>query len=153
MLTRVKVMRRKFFLFATFFLMGIVSIVHAQNSNLTICRPESHGFVNVIPCLITVKNIDGEKFYLGATINQDGKLKESNRIAGGEKIVLSLPEGIYIIQVITSVSMQEKYTTNSKNIDWVSNKWIFDTKNENTVLYIKPGIMEDGYNGTWIIYE
>ncbi len=156
-------MRGKVFLLSAFLLLRIVSIAQAQNSNLTINRPESNGLMNSIPCIVYIKNINNQEFCLGILIDlegseqnqtvHDGKFKNLNYMFGGDKIVMSLPEGIYEIQAMTPVSMQENYLENCYGIEWVSNIWIYDTQKKNTVLYIKPGSSVEGYNGTWIIYE
>lgn len=152
MLRRFNSMGRKFFSLTTIFLLEIFSIVHAQDSKLTICRPECNGFMNAIPCRIIIKDIEGKQFYLGVAINEEGIIKDYNYMVGGDKIVLSLSDGIYTIQFTTPVSMQENYLSNCEK-DWFSNEWIYDTKNGDSVIYIKPGITEYGYNGSWVIYE
>ena len=155
----------------------VVSMLCAARSlaALEIYRPENHGALNTIPCLIRVTDEDGADasdrirhisynwYYEMPLPNWSRQPKMLNRyfngcFTGGVVVHLLMQPGRYLISVTTPVEKQQDYVIAERHSDaavpraWVSNTFLYDTAHRPNVVFVSPTANDNGFfNGGWHI--
>ena len=146
---------------------------------LEIYRPENHGALNAIPCLVRVTDLDGNDasarithisynwYYELPLPNWSQQPKTLHRyfngcFTGGAVVHLLMQPGTYLISVYTPQSLQQDYAPAENHADaaatadaaaprdWTSNTFRYDTAHQPRVIFVSPTANDNGFfNGGW----
>ena len=134
--------------------------LHHNPWELIIYRPQNTEQINDIRCWLKIENMSGEDVTYSAVkatyewvsvpkvVN---KYQKTYWLSGGVAMHLNIKPGRYKITFSTPSDKQWPYPSSNRE-EWKSNEFIYDTKNPAKVIFVYPGMNENGfYDGTWII--
>lgn len=127
---------------------------------LIIYRPQNTEVINDIRCWLKIEDMDGNDVTFSAAwatyewvsvpkvVN---KYERSYWLSGGVAMHLNIKPGRYKMTVSTPSDRQWPYPSENRD-EWKSNEFIYDTENPAKVIFVYPGMNENGfYDGRWII--
>lgn len=129
---------------------------------LIIYRPENTEHINDIRCWLKIEDMDGNDVtYTAASATYEwvsipnvvNRYEKTYWLSGGVAMHLVLKAGRYRMKVYTPSEKQWPYPSENRD-EWKSNEFVYDTENPAKVIFVYPGMNENGfYDGSWILSE
>ncbi|MCQ2596428.1 MAG: hypothetical protein MJ181_01145 [Treponema sp.] len=127
---------------------------------LIIYRPQNTEHINDIRCWLRIEDMDGNDVTCSAAKatyewvsipDVVNKYQKSYWLSGGVAMHLNIKAGRYKMTVYTPSDKQWPYPSENRE-EWKSNEFIYDTENPAKVIFVYPGMNENGfYDGRWIL--
>lgn len=144
------------------FLLRLMPISACEKEiSLKLYRPENHGIMNTIPCIINIVDEKNLPILGGTVTNLDGEVVKqktsvgNSYLIGGDSFSIKLPAGIYNILLSTPVDLQEGCELDDKEkCIWLSKKYILNMLEKKDVcLYILAETSDFRYLGRWLVVQ